>query len=264
MRKLFHLKWLTAHWEWVMALLCLPVSFAFFNDFGLTWDSSAHVEYGERVLSYFLGGFSDLSSLEMGNIRDKGPLFVLLSALVHRLFGLEPLALWNMLIAAFAILTLSPLAGMGRLFGNQRVAFLSVLALLLMPRFVGHAFTNPKDIPFACMVCWSMFTIARFYWRERFYVRDMLGCAVAIGLALSMRAGGIFFIFLYVPYRGILAFTEGRGKGGNRSPENGPSVEHPHVNHFSPRMGNHGQFLAPCAPEPCAQSDPRHPGLKII
>jgi hypothetical protein len=211
MRKLFHLKWLTAHWEWIMALLCLPVSFAFFNDFGLTWDSSAHVEYGQRVLSYFLSGFSDLSSLEMGNIRDKGPLFVLLSASVHRLFGLEPLTLWNLLIAAFAILTLPPLAGMGRLFGNQRVALFSVLALLLMPRFVGHAFTNPKDIPFACMVCWSMFTMTRFYYKGRFYVRDMLGCSVAIGLALSMRAGGVF-LFFYVFLIGVFWLFQKRGE----------------------------------------------------
>ncbi len=144
---------MTALWEWVLALLCLPVAFVLFEDFGLTWDAGAHMGYGQSILNYYRSGFSDLSSLEMGNIRDKGSLFVLSSAFMHWLFGLEPVRLWNLLISLFAILILPPLAGLGRLFGNQWVAFFGVLALLMMPRFVGHAFTNPKDIPFACAVC---------------------------------------------------------------------------------------------------------------
>lgn len=209
-----HLTWLTAHWEWMLALLCLPISVAFFNDFGLTWDASAHVEYGQRMLNYYRSGFSDLSSLEMGNIKDKGPLFVLTSALVHWLLGLEPLGLWNLLISLFAILTLPPLVGLGRLFGAQRVAIFSVLALLLMPRFVGHAFVNPKDIPFACMVCWSMFVIIRLYHKNRFGIWDLSGCALAIGFALSMRAGGMF-LFLYMATIGIFWLLQTGGDGSN-------------------------------------------------
>ena len=104
----FCLTWFTAHWEWVLAFLCLPVALVFFEDFGLTWDAGAHMEYGQRMLNYYRNGFSDLSSLEMGNIRDKGPLFVLSSAFVHWLFELEPGRLWNLLISLFAILILPP------------------------------------------------------------------------------------------------------------------------------------------------------------
>ena len=196
------LTWMTTHWEWVLALLCLPVAFVLFEDFGLTWDASAHMEYGQRILSYYRSGFSDLGSLEMGNIRDKGPLFVLSSSFVHWLFKFEPARLWNLLISLFAILTLPPLAGLGKLFGNQRVALFAVLALLLMPRFVGHAFINPKDIPFACAVCWSMFSMMRLYHKNRFGKWDLGFCALAIGLALSMRPGGMF-LFLYMVLMGI-------------------------------------------------------------
>jgi len=198
----FRLSWMTAHWEWVLALLCLPVAFVLFEDFGLTWDASAHMAYGQRIFSYFWSGFSDLSSIEMGNIRDKGPLFVLSSTFVHWLLGLEPGRLWNLLISLFAILTLPPLAGLGKLFGRQRVAFFAILALLLMPRFVGHAFTNPKDIPFTCAVCWSMFTMMRLYTKNRFGMWDLVVCGVTIGLALSMRPGGMF-LFLYLIVIGI-------------------------------------------------------------
>jgi len=196
------LTWMITHWEWVLVFLCLPVALVFFEDFGLTWDASAHMEYGQRILDYYRSGFSDLSSLEMGNIKDKGPLFVLSSAFVHWLFGLEPGRLWNLLISLFAILILPPLAGLGRLFGKQRVAFFAVLALLLMPRFVGHAFTNPKDIPFACAVCWSMFTMMRLFVQNRFGKWDLGFCALAIGLALSMRPGGMF-LFFYMVFIGV-------------------------------------------------------------
>ena len=196
------LTWVIAHWEWVLAFLCLPGALVFFDDFGLTWDAGAHMEYGQRILNYYRSGFSDFSFLEMGNIRDKGPLFVLSSAFMHWLFGLEPVRFWNLLISIFAILTLPPLAGLGKLFGNQRVAFFAVLALLLMPRFVGHAFTNPKDIPFACAVCWSIFSMMRLFLQNRFGKWDLGFCAVAIGLALSMRPGGMF-LFLYMVFIGV-------------------------------------------------------------
>jgi len=106
-----------------------------------------------------------------------------------------------------------PLAGLGRLFGNQRVAFLAVLALVLMPRFVGHAFTNPKDIPFACAVCWSMFTMMRLYHKNRFGKWDLGVCGLTIGLGLSMRPGGMF-LFLYMVVIGIFWMLQ---RGANRS-----------------------------------------------
>jgi len=190
------------HWEWTLALVCLAIAYVLFDDFGLTWDAAAHMEYGQRILDYYRSGFSDLSSLEMGNIRDKGPLFVLSSALIHWLLGLEPDRFWNLLISVFAILTLPALAGLGRLFDNQRIAVFAVLALLLMPRFIGHAFTNPKDIPFACAVCWSMFSMMRLYQKNRFGIWDLGWCALSIGLALSMRPGGMF-LFLYMVLIGL-------------------------------------------------------------
>ena len=199
----FKFAWLTAHWEWVLAFLCLPVALIFFNDFGLTWDTSAHLEYGQRTLNYYQTGFSYAKSFEKGNIADKGPGFTFLSAFVHWLFGLEPLRIWHLLISFFAILTLPPLAGIGKLFGHQRVAFFAVLALLLMPRFVGHAFTNPIDIPFACAVCWSMFAMLRLYHNNRFGKVNLAFCALSIGFALGIRPGGMF-LFFYMATIGLL------------------------------------------------------------
>jgi len=188
---------LITHWEWLLAAFCILVAWVLFDDFGLTWDASAHMEYGQRILKYYLSGFSDLSSVEMGNIRDKGPLFALSSTLSHWVFGLDPSRFWNFFISLFAILTLPALAGLGKLFGNQRVAVFSVVALLMTPRFIGHAFTNPKDIPFACTVTWSMFAMMRLYRKNRFGILDLGFCALSIGLALSMRPGGMF-LFLYL------------------------------------------------------------------
>jgi hypothetical protein len=196
-------RWLNAHWEWVLALLCLPLALIFFDDFGLTWDTSAHLEYGQRTLHYYQNGFSYAKSFESGNIVDKGPGFVLLSAFLHSLFDLEHLRLWHLFISFCAILTLPPLAAIGKLLGNQRVACFSVLTLLLMPRFIGHSFTNPIDIPFACAVCWSMFAMLRLFHNNRFNRLDLGFCALTIGLVLCIRPGGVF-LFFYMTAMGLL------------------------------------------------------------
>jgi 4-amino-4-deoxy-L-arabinose transferase-like glycosyltransferase len=207
-------RWLNAHWEWVLALLCLPLALIFFDDFGLTWDTSAHLEYGQRTLDYYQSGFSYARSFESGNIDDKGPGFVFLNSFLHWLFKLEPLKLWHLLISFCAILTLPPLAAIGRLLGHQRVAVFGVLALLLMPRFIGHSFTNPIDIPFACAVCWSMFAMLRLYHKNRFSKLDLCFCALTIGLALSMRPGGMF-LFFYMAAIGLLQTIQTGSSGQN-------------------------------------------------
>ena len=66
-----------------------------------------------------------------------------------------------------ALLTLVGVWRFARLFGSPTVAVFSVLALLMMPRFIGHAFNNSKDIPFACGFAWGMVGIGRLLSRSR-------------------------------------------------------------------------------------------------
>ena len=64
----------------------------------------------------------------------------------------------------------------------------------MMPRFIGHAFNNSKDVPFACGFAWGMVGIGRLLSRARWSWSDAVLCGVGIGLALSVRVGALMLL----------------------------------------------------------------------
>jgi len=82
---------------------------------------------------------------------------------------------------------------------------LTFVFLLISPKFLGHSFNNPKDIPFAFGYILGLYSIFRFCdalpkptWRQALEV------GLAIGLCLNFRIGGL----LLIPYFGL--FVLGR------------------------------------------------------
>lgn len=185
------------HWLGILIFFGLAVILLIFDDYGLAWDDYLQAFYGEKVLDYYLSGFSDKSYAEHYNLKYFGPCVELLSASVHRALGLEPRTFRHLITALFALIALPAISGLGNLLGSRKTAFFSVIALVFLPRFFGHAFINSKDISFACLAAWSVFGICRLFYEDGLKWRTVTGCAAAIGLALSVRAGGfILFVFL--------------------------------------------------------------------
>jgi 4-amino-4-deoxy-L-arabinose transferase-like glycosyltransferase len=79
---------------------------------------------------------------------------------------------------------------LGAYLGGVPAAVVASLALVLMPRFYGHAFNNPKDIPFACATAWSVFAICRLVLSGGAW-RWIGGCGACLGLALAVRPAGL-------------------------------------------------------------------------
>lgn len=87
-----------------------------------------------------------------------------------------------------------------------RAAVIALLLLFLSPRFLGHSFNNPKDIPFAFPFIFTVYHLVRMLRdlpRITLYRMSML--ALGIALAISVRVGGLLliayvflFVFLYV------------------------------------------------------------------
>ena len=82
---------------------------------------------------------------------------------------------------------------------GERAGFLAVLFLVSMPRYYGHMFFNPKDIPFAATYLLSIWALVRMLkclpdfpsWKA---VTVFGGCA---GLAISSRIGGLLVLFYF-------------------------------------------------------------------
>jgi hypothetical protein len=69
-----------------------------------------------------------------------------------------------------------------------------MILLALTPMYYGHMFNNPKDIPFAAGVIWSLYFMAKSYlaWPN---IRPslILKLGIVYGLTLGVRVNGIMF-----------------------------------------------------------------------
>lgn len=198
---------------WLLAVIVALVAAiaVLHDDFGVAWDDEAQVRYGELVVSAFASGLDEHHADAFRNLRYYAPHFELLPALIAGGAPQDP-DVRHLLTALLALLTVPILSGLARHAGDgpatspslhdlddelrtrppsvDVVAAISILALVTLPRFVGHAFTNVKDVPFAVMVAAAMLAYARLAVRGS----SLLGVAMAglaTGLALGARPGGL-------------------------------------------------------------------------
>jgi len=169
-----------------------------FDDYGVTWDEPFHVRYGERVLRYFASGLVDNEAADRSNIRFYGGLFDLTGALAGEV---SPFGAYETRHLLSALVGLAGVLGcwmIARSIGGTRVALLAALLLLLTPRWWGHSFFNPKDIPFAAGYVWSVYCIIRAASTlPAIPPRLALLSGLAIGATLALRVGGLV-LFAYL------------------------------------------------------------------
>ncbi len=180
-----------------LTLVCLVVILLTYTDYGITWDEDLQSRYGEMALDYFLSGGRDTSYKELYNLKYYGALFETMCAALYRATAGDPYSTRHLCIALTGLLTVVATMLLARRWGGWRAVLFAGLALSMMPRFYGHSFNNSKDIPFACCFALAMLAIASLLAAKRLTWRHAVLTGVAIGLALSMRMGGLLlFIFL--------------------------------------------------------------------
>lgn len=108
------------------------------------------------------------------------------------------------LFSILAYFTVAKLAG--PLCGKNSI-WLAPVILAFLPRFWGHSFFNPKDIPFATMFIVCTFVAALLLRnlsinnnsesekRDTFLVKEIIAFAIAVGILTGIRVGGFFLIF---------------------------------------------------------------------
>ena len=197
-QKSVSVRWGLVYGEWILLGLAVLAAALLFRDYGMGWDSAGQAMYGENTLNYFLSGFKDQAYFTaLPASVYYGTLFDLPSAALHRMLGLNPYTLRSLLTALCAIGTVPAVIRIGRHFGSERLALFSGLALLLMPQFFGQGFINPKDIPLACAVAWTVLAICRVAGNGDTSWKALLGLGVACGITLGIRVSAVFiFVFL--------------------------------------------------------------------
>jgi hypothetical protein len=162
-------------------------------DYGITWDEHYHEAYGRHVLDYYRSGFRDQAALTYHNLWLYGGAFDGLTALVKTVSPLgnyETAHLMNALVGLIGVLAAYR---MGCLFDGPRGGFWAATLLLITPSWYGHMFNNPKDIPFAAGIAWSLYFMIRAAPHfPRVPLNITLWLGLSLGLTLGVRIAGVF------------------------------------------------------------------------
>ncbi|TFH26296.1 MAG: tetratricopeptide repeat protein [Bacteroidia bacterium] len=133
-----------------------------------------------------------------------GQSFDFFTYLLIKLFHLEehPYEARHVMVAltgAAAILVTGLLV---KLLAGNAAGWLALILMFLSPRFLGHSFNNPLDVPFALGNIFTLYHMVLFLKKlPRISLRSSLWIAVGIGWTNGIRIGGL----LLVPYLFLFA-----------------------------------------------------------
>jgi hypothetical protein len=186
-------------WVWVtalMAVVLLGVVLGTFRDYGITWDEGVHNRHGRQIVRWYTTLGEDTSAIE--HLHLYGGVFEVVAQTVQALSPLDTFDTRHLVNALFGLLGVAAAWGLGFHLGGPAVGLLSALFLALTPSFYGHAFANPKDVPFASLYALAAWVALRASRRvSRLGWREVLATGVAVGLAAGVRSAGIA-LFGYV------------------------------------------------------------------
>ncbi|HEU0118028.1 MAG TPA: glycosyltransferase family 39 protein [Alphaproteobacteria bacterium] len=185
------------------AILCLVavIIVLTFRHYGITWDEELQSQYGLAVVDYYASAFKDQRYAEIFNLYLYGGMFDGLASLIDRFTPFIVYETRHLVNAFFGLLGLWGIWRLGRFIGGGIVGLLSLIFLVLTPVYYGHMFNNPKDIPFAAGVIWSIYFMARTLSELPNPSASLIAkVGIIFGLTLGERVGGIMLLpFWLVP-----------------------------------------------------------------
>ncbi|MCZ6635420.1 MAG: tetratricopeptide repeat protein [bacterium] len=169
-----------------------------FQDYGITSDEPSHVRYGTDILLWYTSFFQDRSVFQSRNTWLYGGSFDATTALLAHLLPFNRFDAQHLCTALTGLLGVMAAYRLGKLLGNQQTGILAALFLILTPRYYGHAFNNPKDLPFAVCYLWTIYYAICTLKQLPKPPRTLLWkTGLALGLALGIRIGGVLLIFFF-------------------------------------------------------------------
>ncbi|HEX6560061.1 MAG TPA: glycosyltransferase family 39 protein [Longimicrobiales bacterium] len=169
-----------------------------FRDYGISFDEQWHEIYGEYVIGWYTSLFRDRRATEYWTFKYYGGLFDMLANSVARFLPFDRFESRHLCNALFALIGVTAVCRMGKYLQGRRAGIMAALFLLLIPRWYGHGFNNPKDIPFAALFAFGMYYLIRAVRAQpRPEWRVVLKFAVAAGLCTGVRVGGIILVFFW-------------------------------------------------------------------
>ncbi|CAA6691132.1 MULTISPECIES: glycosyltransferase family 39 protein [unclassified Lentimonas] len=187
-------------WSVVLFSAILCVGTVTVGDYGMSWDEPFRFKGGDSQLAYY----SDLVSGKGVSAQTSSypGLFDLPLAIVHEAFPelgtrSQKGHIWSFCFGLIGLLSIWRVTAR---IGGERAGFFGLLLLATVPRYYGHMFFNPKDIPLAGMYALGVWAVVSLLSRlPKPAWRYVIAIGLAAGLALSARIAG----FLVLCYFGL-------------------------------------------------------------
>ena len=200
---LTHNKNIFRYAAWGVLGLVLGLILYTFLDYGITWDEELQSQYGLAVYDYYASGFRDQRYAEIFNLYLYGGMFDGVASAVDRLTPFRVYDTRHLVNALFGLLGLWGVWRLGRILGGGAVGLIALILCAATPMYYGHMFNNPKDIPFAAGLLWTVYYMMRSYAKPELSVLLKLG--TVLGLTLGIRVGGVMIFAFWLASIGIVA-----------------------------------------------------------
>jgi 4-amino-4-deoxy-L-arabinose transferase-like glycosyltransferase len=185
-------------------LVATAIALATFRDYGLGWDDYTHSEYGDLLLKLYGSGFADERALSFVNLYMYGGGFDMLAALAAKLLPFTLFETRRLVGAAVGLVGLLATWRIGRRVGGPAAGCAALLLLATCPLYVGHAFINAKDAPFAVAMAILLLALIRLF---EAYPRITPATGTLTGLGFGLSIGSrVMGGFGVVDLAGALAF----------------------------------------------------------
>lgn len=172
-------------------------------DAGLSGDDEKHYQHAAKVYRYFAEDDTAALNDTKHKLNYYGQSFDFFTYLVIRFLGIEsPYEARHVMVALAGAAAILFTGLFVKLFSGYSGGLLAMILMFLSPRFLGHAFNNPMDIPFALGNIFTLYHMVRFLMKlPRISIRSAIWIAVGIGFTNGIRIGGL----LLVPYLFLFA-----------------------------------------------------------
>ncbi len=170
-----------------------------FGDYGLGWDDPIQAYYGDLIVSHIASLGEDVRVFSLLNLNLYGGLFEapvqFLAKLLDRTLAFPEVDTRHLAGGLVGVLGLLGVWRMACFLGGPVAGLVALLLLALTPNFMGHAFINTKDIPFAVGTIWTLYFAARAAEAlPRVSWCSVAWLGVALGMTMGVRIGGVVLL----------------------------------------------------------------------
>jgi hypothetical protein len=183
-----------------------------YQDYGVTWDESWHLAYGEHIRQFYLTRGEDLTALRHKDFMYGGG-FDLLGAVAVANAGIDRYEVIHLVGAGVGMLGLVGAWRLGRGLAGPLGGLCSLVMLAVTPVYYGHSFNNPKDLPFAVGYVWALVYLVEVIKTAPAVSRaTWVKLTIVCGGAMCVRVGGVlalcYLAMIVVGYAAARAVKE--------------------------------------------------------